>query len=80
MCITLGKTSFVDWLRLTSSLVRAEHTAGIPDCEVGDDLIGVHVGLRAGAALENRQWEFCIPPAIHHFLCATDNQVGFLLR
>ena len=44
----------------------AEHAAGELDRPVGDDLVGVHVGLGARARLEHHQRELGVPPALDH--------------
>ena len=60
MCIAVGKVSFDDCDMLTSSFgwtgfFAAERAARQLDRAVGDDLVDVHVGLRAAAGLPDRR-------------------------
>ncbi len=47
---------------------------------IRDHLVGVHVGLRAGASLEYDQRKLGIPCAVDHFLCGAYNQLDFFER
>ena len=68
MCMAVGKVSFDDWLLLTSSFgwtsfFEPERPAEELDRAVGDDLVGVHVGLGAAAGLPDHQREVVVEPA-----------------
>jgi hypothetical protein len=60
--------------------LRADHAAGDLDRAVGDHLVGIHVGLGAGAGLEHDQREFAIPFAVDHLLRGGDDQIDLSLR
>ena len=75
--------SFDDWLILTWSLGctgffepidAAEHLDGA----VGDHLVGVHVGLRAGAGLPDDQREMVVELAVDDFLRRLDDRLAEL--
>ena len=54
----------------------AEHFVGA----VGDHLVGVHVGLRAGAGLPHRQREFVVPLAVGDLARGGDDRLGDVAR
>ena len=69
MCMAVGKVSLDDWDMLTSSLgwigyLRAHDAAGHLDGAVGDDLVGVHVGLGAAAGLPDTEREVVVELAL----------------
>ena len=71
-CIAVGKTSFEDWPRLTSSLgwTGALRRARRPAARgaVGQHLVHVHVGLRARAGLPDDQRELAVVLAREHLV------------
>ena len=46
---------------------------------VGNDLVDVHVGLRAAAGLPDAQREMLVEPAGNHFVGRGDDEIGFVL-
>ena len=60
MCIAVGKVSLEDWLMLMSSLGWQKLLAGDLVAAVGNDLVGVHVGLSAGTGLPYHQGEMIV--------------------
>ena len=80
-----GNASFDDWPRLTSSFgcigfLRADDAAGELDRAIGDHLVRVHVGLRAGAGLEHDQRKLGVELAVDHFLRRARDQLGLVVR
>ena len=61
-------------------LLRAHLTAGQLDCPVGDDLVDVHVRLRAAAGLPNAQGKVVVELAADDFVGGTGNELGFISR
>ena len=64
---------------LTSSLgwtgyLRSHDAAGHLDGPVGDDLVGVHVGLRAAAGLPDAQGEVVVEQTLGHLAGGGDDQ------
>ncbi len=57
----VGGLAVVDVVIGVDRLFAAHHAAGDLNSAVGDDLIGVHVALRAGAGLEHDEGKFGIP-------------------
>jgi hypothetical protein len=47
------------------------------DRTIGDHLVGVHVGLRAGTPLKYDQWKLTVPTAVDHLLCGAHDRVDF---
>ena len=85
MCITAGKVSLLDCPRLTSSLgwigvPGAAPRAGELVGAVGDDLVGVHVALRAAAGLEDDQRELGVERAVHDLGGGARDELGLVLR
>src|SRR5580704_6872906 len=62
-----------------SRLLRANHAAGKLDRTIGDHLVSVHVGLRAGTRLKYDQWKLTVPTAVDHLLRGAHDQVDFFL-
>ncbi|MHC2439591.1 hypothetical protein ACVMB0_006966 [Bradyrhizobium sp. USDA 4451] len=58
--------------RLLGAELAAEHLVGA----VGDHLVDVHVGLRAGAGLPDDQRKMIVELAVDHFLRCAGNGVG----
>ncbi len=48
--------------------------------QVGDDLVGVHVGLGAGAGLPDNQWELVVTAACDDLVAGFGNGGELLLR
>ena len=84
MCIAVGKVSLDDWPRLTWSLgwigsLEPSLASSHLDRAVGDDLVGVHIGLGSAAGLPDHEREMIVEPAIDDFLSHPSNQIaGFL--
>ena len=83
MCIAVGNTSFDDCPRFTWSFgctgflepcSPPEHLDGA----VRDHLVGVHVGLRAGAGLPDHQRKLAVVLAVDHLLRRRDDGLGKL--
>ena len=78
MCMAVGKVSFDDCDMLTWSLgwtgaLDPISPAGELDGPVGDDLVGVHVGLGTAPGLPDVEGELVVELAVGHL-------VGGLLR
>ena len=81
MCIAVGNVSFDDWRMLTWSFgwigfLLPHHAAGQLDGAVRDDLIGVHVGLRAAAGLPDDQREVRVELAGDHFVGGAHDEIA----
>ena len=61
-------------------LLGSHHAAGHLDSAIGDDFIGVHVGLRAGAGLPDDKREMIIQLAGDDLIGGLDDQIGLLRR
>ena len=59
-------------------LLGAHHAAQHLDRAVRDHLVGVHVGLRAGAGLPHHQREMLVELAVDHFLGGRDDGLAEL--
>ena len=57
----VGRLRHVDVVVRMNRLFAAETSAADFDGAVGDDLVGVHVGLRAAAGLPDFQGEMLVP-------------------
>ena len=71
MCMAVGNVSFDDCDMLTWSLGWTGFLEPMTpplelDGPVGDDLVGVHVGLRAAARLPDAQRELVVERALGH--------------
>jgi hypothetical protein len=64
----VGGLAFVDVIVGVDGLLGAALTAQDLDGPVGDHLVGVHVGGRPRAGLEDIDHELAVVAAIHHFL------------
>ena len=62
----VGRLRHVDVVVGVDRLLGAHHAAGQLDGPVGDDLVGVHVGLRAAAGLPDAQREVVVELALGH--------------
>ena len=58
--------------------LRPDSAAGKLDGAVRDNLVGVHVGLRAGAGLEDDQRELLVELSVDHVLCGANDQIDLL--
>ncbi len=63
-----------------NGLLAAQLAARQLDGAVGDDFVGVHVGLRTAAGLPDAQREMLVQLAGQHFVRRPDNQVGLIRR
>ena len=84
ICIAVGKQSFEDWLILTWSLgCTGAFCPRLPPsislAAVGDHLVDVHVGLRAGSGLPHQQWKMIVEFSVHHLLRRPRYGLGALL-
>ena len=82
-CTAVGKVSLLDWLLLTSSLgctgdFEPELAAEDLDRAVGDDLVGVHVALRARPGLEDDEREVVVELAARHLVGGLHDRPGDL--
>src|SRR5437868_5460001 len=71
----VGRLTVVDVVVGVDRLPGADRAAGELDGAVGDDLVGVHVGLRATAGLEHHQRELPVELAVDHLLRRSDDQI-----
>ena len=81
MCIAVGKVSLDDCDMLTwslgwTSVLAAEFAAEDFDGAVGDDLVGVHVGLGAGAGLPDDEGEMIVEFAGDDVVAGLGNKCG----
>jgi len=72
----VGRLRHVDVIVGMHGLLRAHLTAGQLDRAIRDDLVDVHVGLRAGARLPHAQGEVGVEFARDDFVGRTHDQVG----
>ena len=82
MCMAVGNVSLEDCDMLTSSLgwiglLAAHLAAGEFDGAVGDDLVDVHVGLRAAAGLPDAQREMVVKFSGDDFVGGLRDEFGF---
>src|SRR5271154_738825 len=61
-------------------LLGSQGTAGELDRAIRDDLVGVHVGLRAGAGLPDAQGEMVVEFSLDYLLGGLYHKLGFLRR
>ena len=61
-------------------LLRSDHAAGDLDGPVGDHLVGVHVGLRAGPGLKHDQRKLIVELAVDHLFGGANDEVDLVLR
>ena len=71
----VGRLRPVDVVVGVHGRLAAEHAAGHLDGTVGDDLVGVHVGLRARAGLPHAQREMVVELPVDDLLGRSGNQV-----
>ena len=74
----VGRLAVVDVVVGVDRLLRPDHPAGELDGAVGDDLVGVHVGLRARPGLEHDQRELTVELAVDDLLGGPDDQVDLV--
>ena len=61
-------------------ILRPKHAPGQLDGAIGDDFVGIHIGLRAAARLPNAQGKFVIQRAGDDFITGLKDQARFLAR
>ena len=59
-------------------IFRANHPAHYFNCAVGNHLIGVHIGLRAGAGLPDHQRKVIIQQTVCHLACSRLDSLAFV--
>src|ERR1700723_2840450 len=59
-------------------LLRSHLTAGELDRAIGDDFVGVHVGLRAGAGLPDAQGKKLVEFSLDNFVGGLYDQLGLV--
>ena len=64
----VGRLRHVDVIVGMNGLFAAHHAAGKLDGAIGDDFVGVHVGLRAAAGLPDAQRKMIVEFAGNHFV------------
>ena len=74
MCMAVGKVSLEDWDMFTS-IVGMQQLFSPSDlvAAVGDDFVGVHVGLGAAAGLPHHQGEVVVQLAGDDFVAGLAN-------
>jgi len=75
----VGALAAVDVIQGVQVPVVARSSSKPFERQVGDDLVGVHVGGRTGAALDHVDDELLVPPAGAQVLARPDDRVGFAL-
>ena len=70
----------IDVIIRMDGLLRSHHPARELNGAVGDDLVDIHVGLRAAAGLPDAQGKLVVPLARDHLVGGRDNQLGLLGR
>ena len=76
----VGRLAAVDVVVGMDRLLAARHAARELDGAVGDDLVGVHVRLGAGARLEDDERELLVPPSRDHLVGRARDEVGLVGR
>src|SRR5208283_2742998 len=71
------RLTVIDIVVRMNRLLRSNRTPGKLYCAVGDHLVRVHVGLRAGTGLKYDQRELIVPSAVDNFLRGNYDQVDF---
>src|SRR5919199_6657871 len=75
----VGRLAVVDVVVRMDRLLRANHTARELDSAIGDHLVGVHVGLRARAGLEDDKRELAVQLAVDHLLGSPRDQIDLVV-
>ena len=76
----VGGLREVDVIIRMDRLLRSHHSARELNGAVGDDLVDIHIGLRAAARLPDAQGKLVVPLARDHLVGGLDNQLGLLGR
>src|SRR3546814_766387 len=76
----VGRLTAIDVIVRMHRLLAAAHAARQLDGSVGNDLVGIHVRLRARPGLKNDQGELFIELALYDFLGRLPDQAGDVLR
>ncbi len=74
----VGGLAAVDVVVGVHGRLRAAHSPGELDGPVGDDLVGVHVGLGAGAGLEHHQREVVVEAPRDHVVGRAGDEFGLV--
>ena len=61
-------------------ILGAENAAGEFDGAIGDDFVGVHIGLRAAAGLPDAQGKFVVQFSGDDFIAGLQDEAGLLRR
>ena len=72
----VGRLAHIDVVVGVNRLLRSHLAAEHFDCPVGDDFVGVHVRLGAGAGLPDDEREMLVEFAVDHFLGGSDDRVA----
>ncbi len=74
----VGGLRHVDVVIGMDGLLAAHHPACELDGAVGDDLVGVHVGLGAAAGLPDMKREMVVERALDHLVGGLDHELGLV--